>query len=302
MTTVNDGGVPPAHPGACVRWREEMEARMIKDVMVRLDGTRADEARLAAADQIAEYFDSDVIGLFLNVLPVLIPAEADPAVTLESARLVDQAHAVGDALEARLRHRLAQLQKPVELRRFDTFGDVMRDIAAREARTADVFVAMRPNGSAQEPEQLVESVLFETGRHLFLVPEKEAAPEAFDHIMIAWNGGREATRAVTEAMPYLHKAEKVSVVVVDDGEPVEEQATMGKNLVEHLLHHGIGAAIHHVKQDGSVAATLIAESKRLKPDLIVMGGYGHSKLREWLLGGASYEMLHNAPVPLVIAH
>jgi nucleotide-binding universal stress UspA family protein len=279
-----------------------MEAMMIKDVMVRLDGTRADEVRLAAVDQIAEYFDSHVIGLFLNVLPVLIPTDGDSAAAIESVRLIDQARAVGDKLEAKLRHRLARLQKPVELRRFDTFMDIIGDVAAREARTADVFVAIRPNGSSQEPEQLVESVLFGTGRHLFLVPEKKAASPAFDHVMIAWNGGREAARAVAEALPYLRKAETVSIVIVDDSEPAEEQTIMGKDLVEHLLHHGVGAAVHRVMKDGSVGATLIAESKRLKPDLIVMGGYGHSKLREWLLGGASYEMLHNAPVPLLIAH
>src|ERR1700716_181987 len=94
-----------------------MEAKMIKDVMVRLDGTRADDARLATADQIAEYFDSHVVGLFLNVLPLLIPAEGDSASAVESVRLVDKARIVGDKLEAKLRQRRAQLQRSVELRR-----------------------------------------------------------------------------------------------------------------------------------------------------------------------------------------
>lgn len=96
---------------------------MIKDVMVRLDGTRADDARLATTDQIAERFDSHVVGLFLNVLPLLIPAEGDSASAAESVRLVDKGRIVGDKLEAKLRQRLAQLPKPVELRRFDAFGD-----------------------------------------------------------------------------------------------------------------------------------------------------------------------------------
>jgi nucleotide-binding universal stress UspA family protein len=279
-----------------------MEASMIKDVMVRLDGTRADDARLVAVDQIAEYFDSHIIGLFLNVLPLLIPAEGDGAAAAESARLVDYARVVGDKLEAKLRQRLARLQKPVELRRFDAFGDTLGEIAAREARTADVFVAMRPNGASLEPEQLVENVLFGAGRHLFLVPERRTETPAFDNIMIAWNGSREAARAVSEALPYLRKADVVSIVIVDDGEPVEDQAALGEDLVEHLLHHGIGATVHRVTKDGHVGSMLLAESKRLKPDLIVMGGYGHSRLREWLLGGATYEMVHHALVPLVIAH
>jgi len=275
---------------------------MIKDVMVRLDGTRADDARLAAVEQIAEYFDSHVVGLFLNILPLLIPAEGGGLAAAESARLVEKAHLVGDKLEAKLRQRLARLQRPVELRRFDSFGDITGEIAAREARTADVFVAMRPNGSSQDPEHLVESVLFGSGRHVFLVPVGKTATPGFDHVMIAWNGSREAARAVVEALPYLRKAETVSIVIVDDSGPLESEATLGKDLVEHLLHHGIGATIHRVMRNGSVGSTLIAESKRLKPGLIVMGGYGHSRLREWLLGGATYEMVHNASVSLLLAH
>src|SRR4030095_2406420 len=117
----------------------------------------------------------------------------------ESDRFVGQARAVGAKREAKLRQRLARLQKPVELRRFDTFGDTIGEIAAREGRTADAFVAMRPNGSSQEPEHLIESVLFGTGRHLLLVPPRKTAPPAFDHVMIAWNGSKEASRAASEA-------------------------------------------------------------------------------------------------------
>jgi nucleotide-binding universal stress UspA family protein len=274
---------------------------MIKDVMVPLDGTRKDEARLAAVDQIAETFDSHVIGLFLNVLPLLIPEEGNSLEAAESIRLIEKARAYGDKLEEKLRQRLARLQKPVDLRRFDTFSNAIGAIAAREARTADVFIAMQPNGASAEPEDLVESILFESGRHLFLVSRK-SAPAAFDHVMVAWNGSREATRAVAEALPYLRKAETVTVVVVDEGPQLEEKASAGKDVVEHLRHHGIGAELRRVNKDGHVGATLIAESKRLKPDLIVMGGYGHSKLREWLLGGATYEMMHNSPTPLLMAH
>jgi nucleotide-binding universal stress UspA family protein len=275
---------------------------MIKDVMVRLDGRRADDERLAAANQIAEHFDSHIIGLYLNLLPLIAPADGDVGAAA-AVRLVDEARVAGDKIEAELRQRMARLQKPVELRRFDTFSDAVGEIAAREARTADVLVAIRPNESSQESEDLVENVLFSTGRHLFLVPERKSAATTLDHIMIAWNGSREAARAVSEARPYLLKAKTVTIVIVNDSKPVEEQAVLGKDIAEHLLHHGIAAVVNRVtKNDGGVGATLIAESKRLKPDLIVMGGYGHSRLREWLLGGATYEMMHKAPAPLLIAH
>jgi hypothetical protein len=148
---------------------------MIKDVMVRLDGTAADEARLAAADDIAELFQSRIIGLFLNVLPLLAPEEEDGIGALRVVNLVQLARDAGDKVEIKLTQRLACLQKPVELRRFDGFLDTIADIAAREARTADTFVTLRPNGAAQEPEHLVERVLFGSGRDLILLPHRKAA-------------------------------------------------------------------------------------------------------------------------------
>jgi nucleotide-binding universal stress UspA family protein len=276
---------------------------MIKDVMVRLDGTAADEARLAVVDDIAELFQSRIIGLFLNMLPLLAPEEEDGIGALRSVNLVQLARETGDKTEIKLTQRLARLQKPVELRRFDGFLDTIADIAAREARTADTFVALRPNGAAQEPEYLVERVLFGSGRHLLLLPHRKTAKVAFDHILLAWNGSRESGRAMAEAMPYLRKARAVSVIVVDDEPPVEGSAVEGVSAVDHLKQHDVDAVLHHARaRKGDVGATLMNEAKQRKANLIVMGGYGHSRLREWLLGGTTYELLHGAHVPLLVAH
>jgi nucleotide-binding universal stress UspA family protein len=276
---------------------------LIKDVMVRLDGGAADEVRLAAVNNIADHFDSHIIALFLNVMPQLVPVDSGPFSEVRLIDVQEQARDAGDNLEKVLAQRLTRLQKPVEIRRFDVFSDTIADVAAREARTADAFVGMRPNGGLHEPEHLIEGVLFGSGRHLFLLPEGKPHKVDFTRVLVAWNGSRESARALAEALPYLHKAEIVSVVVVLDEDEVEEKAVQGKDALEHLKHHGIKAALHRIKRrDGDVGGTLIAEAKRRKADLIVMGGYGHSRLREWLLGGATYKLLHEAPIPLLLAH
>ena len=273
---------------------------MIKDVMVRLDGTVADEVRLAAVNVIADLFDSQVIGLFLNILPVVFAAE-DGVGAIGAAELLRIARETGDEREAKLRDRLNRLQRPVELRRFDTVSG--ETVAEREARAADTFVALRPNGAPQEPEHLVETVLFGSGRHLVLLPHRRPAKIAFERIVLAWNGSRESARALAEALPYMHKAKEVTVVVVDDEPPVELKAALGVDAVTHLKHHEINVILHRVRmRDGDVGATLIAEARRLEANLIVMGAYGHSRVREWLLGGATYTLLHKAPIPLLIAH
>jgi len=273
---------------------------MIKDVMVWLDGSLADEVRLQAVAGIARQFESHVVALIFNAMPDPVGGPNTGVVTY--AELLEKAREAGDITEEKLVKRLKLLERPVTIRRYDVLANDFAEVAAREARTADTFVALRPNG-AMDPERLIESVLFESGRHLYLCPETERPEIAFDRILVAWNGSRESARAMAEGMPFLQKAKEVTVAVVADKRVTEEDATVGPDAIGHLNHHGIDAVLHRIKSRNSNAGTtLIAEAKRRKADLVVMGGYGHFRLREWLLGGVTYNLMHEAPFPILVAH
>src|SRR3979490_2612287 len=156
---------------------------MIRDVMVWLDGGAPDEIRLAAVADMAPWLGSRVVvGLYLNVLPLPRPTRRDRA-----AQTRKRARGEGDEMEAALAKRLQMLDRAAEIRRFDILADDVANIAAREARSADTFVALRPNG-APDPERLVEGVLFGSGRNVFLVPEAERPKIAFDRLLVARKG------------------------------------------------------------------------------------------------------------------
>jgi nucleotide-binding universal stress UspA family protein len=277
---------------------------MIKDVVVRLDGTPADDVRLAAVGQIAEIFNSHIIGLLFNALPPLVPDGFNSAGANEVTKLLNAARQAGDAIEATVFQRLAELPHPANLRRFDVVDhNDASDKALEVARAADTFVALRPNGRMSEPEGLVENLLFGAGRHLFLVPDDLKLIAPLENVVVAWNGSRESARALAESFPYLHQARKVGVVVVEGRHPTETEALMGNDAVHHLRHHGINAIKYRaVGQEDEIADALIEECRKLDTNLLVMGSYGHSRLHELLPGSTTDRMLRQSPFPLLVAH
>lgn len=215
---------------------------MIKDVFTWLDGSVSDEIRMSAALDIVRQFEGHATGLFFSVLPPPpAPIEGDLTGALGIAALMDQARASGDKMEKTIVDRLKRYGVAIELRRFDVLRSDIADVAAREARCADAFVLIRPNGS-QDPDRLVEGILFGSGRHILLVPEVERPKSiVFNRILVAWNASRESTRAVAEAMPYLRIAKDVSVVMVTEEPRKQMEGSVGDAIKKHLKHHGVAA-------------------------------------------------------------
>ena len=276
---------------------------MIKDVMVRLDGTSGDVARLAAVNQIADIFESHITGLFFNMLSSI--GQDGAAGAGQANKLPDTAKQTGDINEAAVFERLMRLQHPSNLRRFDVSGEGdISDTTLPLARAVDVFVALRPNGQSNEPRGLIESLLFGTGRHLLLVPDDQKVMAPFENnVVVAWNRSRESARALAEALPYLHQASKVGILVIEGENKKEADPLKGNEAVLHLRHHGINAVKYSaIAEEDEIGDALIAECHRLNASLLVMGSYGHSRLHELLPGSTTDRILHRSPCPLLIAH
>ncbi len=273
------------------------------DIAVHLDGTAEDEVRLAHAEALAARCEARLTGLFTNLLP-------DPGLyagefgATAIGQLTDGAIQEGNVTELRLLQRLARLGSPHELRRIEAAPEVLERAVATEARWNDLFVATcpRPNESLRWGP-MIEGVLFEGGRGLYLVPPKVGPRAAIHTVLIAWADTRQGARAVAEALPLIGQAEQVHIISVAE----EAHGRMGgaealADITAHLARHGIGAAATVLDTAGSPGECLLEEADRISADLIVAGAYGHSRFREWVLGGVTEELLSNAPVPLLVAH
>ncbi|MGA7328039.1 MAG: universal stress protein [Rhodomicrobium sp.] len=270
---------------------------MIKDILLRLDDADIDGEKLKAVAELASLFNAHVTGLFFNVIPSLVPVTGEP-----SADLLKAARARAYLIEGRLKQLLEGVGQTEEIRQFEVFPDEVTGMIVRECRAADVFLTQGAEGDSMQ-QSLIEDVLFQSGRHLIIVPRAEWPRHAVRSIVIGWNETREAARAVGEALPYLYAADTVTIVAVINSKPLDGDPVIGISLQRHLQHHGIHAVLHHViGKEEEVADRLLAEAKIREAGLIVIGGYSHSRIREWLLGGVTKKFLRHSPVPLLIAH
>lgn len=278
---------------------------MRQDILVPLV-TYPDAGSAAIAGQaikVAAYLGRDIHGI---VLDVDIPDVSN----LVSRLLIDLPDLIRKT-EAESRMKGAALLKALEAAagaagvRFtgETLASepaLFGDHAAAKARYHDLaLVGMdRTNATAR---MVAEGILFGSGRPALLMPEAAAAG-GLDRIAIAWDGSRVAARAVADAAPFLEKSSEIAVLTVTDEKPLAD-GDAGGRLAARLVEKGFAARPVSVRREGrAIAAALQAEAEELGAGLLVMGGYGHSRLRDFVLGGATEGVLSELAMPVLLSH
>ncbi|MEJ1097492.1 MULTISPECIES: universal stress protein [unclassified Pseudoxanthomonas] len=182
-------------------------------------------------------------------------------------------------------------------------------MAAHCAHAADLVVVA--GGGADSTEAKIThsyfaSLLLESGRPVLVVPPRCDVALPPRHVVVGWRPGREATRAVHDSLPLLVSADTVDVLVVEPAgaEPDDEEDDFsGADIVEHLARHGVVANwVVRESHSQSVASVLLEHAQLSQAQLIVVGGYGHSRLREWAVGGVTRELLSEAMLPVLYSH
>jgi nucleotide-binding universal stress UspA family protein len=275
----------------------------MKDILVYLDGTSQDETRILQAAALADAHGSHLTGLFINPLPNLTATSA-PVYASEQLIVTLQKEAVeaGDRVEHTIRARFDKLGMPNEVRRIDAVEAQIGAVLARESRTVDIVVGTRFYGHEHSDADVMEAVLFHSGTACLLVPPSQQ-PLEFERIMIGWINTAQSSRAVRAALPLLAKAKNVVVVMVHKNEPPEYQGEApGTDIARYLSRHGISVEVQHLSGWHKPAEAILGEAEKRQTDLVVMGGYGHSRFQEWVLGGVTRDIMTSATIPVLLAH
>jgi nucleotide-binding universal stress UspA family protein len=276
---------------------------MIKDIVVNLSvGEKAGPASDYAVS-IAAAFDAHLAGVAFLYDPIVPVSGAGyiPAEVIETQERDNKA-ATRAALDrfTTASARAGVTAEPLTLSA--SFAGVGEQFG-RIARRFDLSIVgqAEPESSAVE-EIIAESALFESGRPVILVPYIQKAPLKLDQVMVCWDGGRAAARAIADAMPLLARAGRVEVVIVAN-ERGKKDEIEGADMGAHLARHGLNVEVNRTALgDIDVADVILSHAADAGTDFIVMGGYGHSRLREFVLGGVTRNIFRTMTVPVLMSH
>jgi len=275
-----------------------------KTILLHLDGTERDDAALGLALQLAAQEQAHLTAL--HVIHPFSPGlgvygDAAGGVIAEIERNYrDQAQAAADASLQAAEQRAQKADVPFEWRLEVGMAD---EIVPVQARYADLTITGQVDpDSTDAPRRrgLAIQLVMDSGRPILVVPYAGKFAALGKRILVAWNGSREAARAVHDAMPFLRRADLVSVLSIN---PSQADHIAGFDISNQIARHGGKAeAVRTVSGDVSVGDLLLSEAADLDADMIVMGAYGHSRLRELILGGASRHILECMTVPVFMSH
>lgn len=272
----------------------------IKTILLHMANDERHDVRLRVAVSLAARFSA-----FVDVLYIATPVHMPAAVTGRGASygFLAEATAIAHEKAGQIEHEVRQALKDCSYSWTVDEGDHVELLASRAA-FADLAIITQSH-----PGHLEDRVLLHVPDRLplqspcpaLVLPHQGVPEEGFGrHIVIAWKNTREAGAAVRAALPFLHEADRVTVLTID---PPGHTGDSGRNIMIYLERHGIRT--HHqstIHQSGDVGETILACTEALEGDMLVMGAYGHSRLRELVLGGATRTVLSDATIPVLMAH
>ncbi|MGQ0662909.1 MAG: universal stress protein [Pseudomonadota bacterium] len=272
-----------------------------KDLLVYADTTETAKARLELALRLAADHRAHLAALYVMhrpSVPGYIAAELPAEVFASHEKMLRE-----DAAQAEKLARDLAARAGLDLEWRTTRGDVV-EIAQLHARHVDLTIVSQAGegAAATLAADLPEALVMGSGRPVLVVPRFGTFATVGERVLVAWNATRESTRAVNDALPLLRRAKRAFVLVVNPQESAEARL-QGTDMALHLARHGVAVEATTTRTaELGIGDVLLSRAADFGADLIVMGAYGHSRLREIVLGGATRHLLQHMTVPVLMAH
>ena len=272
----------------------------IKDVLLVLET----EAPVTAREYALSFASRMGAHLSVAAVPaqILMPISATGDYPYELiATIADDAKAAAEETYRRI-SAAAPAGVGTELVNIEGITGLARSEIGRLGRHFDLAVTTQSGPDAHIGDRaMINAALFDTGRPVIIVPYIHKGPARFDHVLVAWDGSAVAARALNDALPLLQIAGKIEIVTVTpEGTPHETMP--GFNISRHLARHDIDVELRMLPPSNDVGPTLLSYSADVGADLLVMGGYGHSRLREFVFGGTTSDILKSMTLPVFMVH
>lgn len=274
----------------------------LKDILVHVDASRAAPRRVQAAMELAREHDSHLTGLHvmdIPPLPTYAEAQIPESILSQRRRGFEAQMDASEKLFQELTGNsgLSAEWRGVEGRLVDTLN--------RQGRYVDLIVLGQAEAGDPLAHQqgLTDEVALESGRPVLVIPAAGAQPALGERVIVAWDGKREAVRAVGDALPILETAKAVTIVTVNPEASDPGRGNLAADMCLHLARHGISAEAKSLHGATAAIGSLLLDTARDEgADLLVMGAYGHSRWRELVLGGVTSHVLSHCDIPVLLAH
>lgn len=267
-----------------------------KTIVAIVQSEQDAERVLDGAIALATRFQAHVIGVHAEALPMPYTSATgfpDTEFMQVSADLNKERSA---KLRAVFQKKLQPSGLSFEWRAEETFSGDSALSSLGSVRAADLVVAAQREAGGDTNAD-IGSLIYDGGRPVLVVPHAGPIAASFRHVMLAWNGSREAARAAFDALPFMIEAEKVEVFVVDPGNGDDEEGAAGAGIVAALARHGVKASVATRKAKGGTVEDAVQNRLvETGADLIVVGAYSHSWLHRLLYGGVTRSVLRSSPV------
>jgi nucleotide-binding universal stress UspA family protein len=283
-----------------------------KEILLHVDNARNHEMRIDLAVALTRRHEAHLVGLAgYEPMPVLGLSTASTGSyldvqTMDMLQQQERDRALEGASDEGERFRATAERAGISYEWRIVEGELAH-LVTHHARYADLVILGQSAPDEPAPGSaghLGESVLLGAGRPVLMVPYAGRFEQVGERVLVMWNATREASRALHDAMPLLRTASEVKVLtVVEAGDEGDGSQSPAIDITHHLARHGVAAtATTTVAEDIDIGDLILSRAADFGSDLIVMGGYGHSPLREWALGGATRSLLQHMTVPVLLSH